>query len=544
MFLSQAFYWTSRTKDPDGWFYKSQVEWEEETALTRYEQENVRRGLKTRGLIEEKKEGIPCRLFFRINKDSLLEAMGGYFKPLSLEEILLLCKSSLSQLSQMGLMRAKKLGIEYEYVDYAEVLKVHGSSCHICSQPITQGVGQSGGALSFDHVIPVSKGGSHTANNVKPSHANCNIVKSDNTPNPCCDQDVVAQQTSLLCHNGQVPSPATNILYTETTPEITHTRGDLEEKPFGFGFGFGSSTDILVASSNNHEQKSEELLLSEWGQGSGAAENISKNSLRVSNAYIRELEMSFKGKLPAYRFKRGAKGIYPEFAEYIRQRLITYRKSDVPVDEAIKFITKREPGGCLQVEWEDVLGKCDEWQKSISIVQEPTKGQLLATEVAIALNKAQIEVTNRFEKVGNCYQWEIAPGVPIPDIVDWYANQISKSKRPELAGKTASVIAALDFQNLSIAAIVYGDYEKYAQTIIGNCDRITESKSAFIPKPPSETTVSVTPEPNTEDELSSRIARLQGYLNGGIPFFINRALAEIESGTELVIVNGIVEEAV
>lgn len=238
LFLSQAFYWTSRTKDPDGWFYKSQVEWEEETALTRYEQENVRRELKSRGLIEEKKEGIPCRLFYRINKDSLLQALGGYFKPLSVEEILSSCKSTLNQLSQMGVMRAKKLGIEHEYVDYALILKTHGNTCHICNKPITQGVGQSGGALAFDHVIPVSKRGSHTFSNIKPSHASCNISKSNNLSDPCCEQFVVPQQTSLLPDNelaccattSQAVVAQQTYLYTETTSEITHTKCDEPEK--------------------------------------------------------------------------------------------------------------------------------------------------------------------------------------------------------------------------------------------------------------------------------------------------------------------------
>ena len=30
LLLSQIIYWSSRTNDPDGWFYKSAKEWEEE----------------------------------------------------------------------------------------------------------------------------------------------------------------------------------------------------------------------------------------------------------------------------------------------------------------------------------------------------------------------------------------------------------------------------------------------------------------------------------------------------------------------------------
>lgn len=65
LMLSQAVYWASRTSDPDGWFYKTQQEWEEETGLTRYEQEGARKKLVAAGVMQEKKVGVPCRLFYR-----------------------------------------------------------------------------------------------------------------------------------------------------------------------------------------------------------------------------------------------------------------------------------------------------------------------------------------------------------------------------------------------------------------------------------------------------------------------------------------------
>lgn len=66
LMLSQALYWTKRAKD-DGWFYKTQSEWEEETGLTRYEQESARSKLKKIGVLEEVKKGLPCKLFYRVN---------------------------------------------------------------------------------------------------------------------------------------------------------------------------------------------------------------------------------------------------------------------------------------------------------------------------------------------------------------------------------------------------------------------------------------------------------------------------------------------
>jgi hypothetical protein len=71
IFLSQLGYWTPKAADPDGWVYKTQVEWELETGLTRWEQETARRQLRERSILTETKRGMPARLFFRIDVDAL-----------------------------------------------------------------------------------------------------------------------------------------------------------------------------------------------------------------------------------------------------------------------------------------------------------------------------------------------------------------------------------------------------------------------------------------------------------------------------------------
>lgn len=70
LMLSQAWYWTP--KAADGWFYKSLEEWEEETGLTRTEQETARKRLAERGLLETKRAGMPARLYFRVNVERVL----------------------------------------------------------------------------------------------------------------------------------------------------------------------------------------------------------------------------------------------------------------------------------------------------------------------------------------------------------------------------------------------------------------------------------------------------------------------------------------
>lgn len=75
MMLSQALYWRPRTSNPDGWFYKSQAEWQSETGMTRREQETARKRLAQAGFIEEARRGVPARLYFRVNIEALEAAL-------------------------------------------------------------------------------------------------------------------------------------------------------------------------------------------------------------------------------------------------------------------------------------------------------------------------------------------------------------------------------------------------------------------------------------------------------------------------------------
>lgn len=76
--LSQAFFWSSRTKDTDGWFYKTQAEWFEETGLTRRHQETARKKLVSLGVLEEVRRGIPAQLFFRLDVARLAELIRAF----------------------------------------------------------------------------------------------------------------------------------------------------------------------------------------------------------------------------------------------------------------------------------------------------------------------------------------------------------------------------------------------------------------------------------------------------------------------------------
>lgn len=77
LMLSQCVYWRTRTRDADGWFYKSQAEWEQETGMSRREQETARKRLVQAGFLKESRQGVPARLHFRVDIDALEAALHG-----------------------------------------------------------------------------------------------------------------------------------------------------------------------------------------------------------------------------------------------------------------------------------------------------------------------------------------------------------------------------------------------------------------------------------------------------------------------------------
>lgn len=62
-------------EDGDGWLTLTQADWATETGLSRYEQESARKALRTRGLIEERRVGMPSRLEMRVKAQDIAEAL-------------------------------------------------------------------------------------------------------------------------------------------------------------------------------------------------------------------------------------------------------------------------------------------------------------------------------------------------------------------------------------------------------------------------------------------------------------------------------------
>lgn len=58
--------------------------------------------------------------------------------------------------------------------DWQEILETYGNICLCCSKRAEE---TPEGKLTQDHIIPLSKGGMHTKNNIQPLCLTCNVVK-------------------------------------------------------------------------------------------------------------------------------------------------------------------------------------------------------------------------------------------------------------------------------------------------------------------------------------------------------------------------------
>lgn len=227
LLLSQAIYWSKRTTKAGRWFYKTQSEWTEETGMSRAEQETARRSLRTLGVLEEKRVGIPAKLHYRVNFDRIDALLLDQFESIDVESFVQLNGNHLLSLSKTALMRAKKLGLDCELVDYRQVLLKKGMICGICGKPIKQSTGKHKLSLAFDHIKALDNGGAHVFNNIQPAHHACNAAKSN--------KDALPKQTGLLSESAldgfdetdstalprQTITESTTEITTETTSDIS-----------------------------------------------------------------------------------------------------------------------------------------------------------------------------------------------------------------------------------------------------------------------------------------------------------------------------------
>lgn len=72
--------------------------------------------------------------------------------------------------------RARKLNTTVEHFTRAEIIARDDSTCYLCGKRCAPD------EIHLDHVIPLSKGGPHTRDNLRVACAPCNIRKADTLP--------------------------------------------------------------------------------------------------------------------------------------------------------------------------------------------------------------------------------------------------------------------------------------------------------------------------------------------------------------------------
>ena len=75
IFIQQLYYWSDKSKNKEGWIYKSKKEWEDETTLTKYQQDRIVKKLKNKKIIEVKLKGVPATLHYKLNIQMLQKAI-------------------------------------------------------------------------------------------------------------------------------------------------------------------------------------------------------------------------------------------------------------------------------------------------------------------------------------------------------------------------------------------------------------------------------------------------------------------------------------
>lgn len=87
LMLSQLVYWTARSRNDEGWIYKTHHEWTMETGLTRREQDTARKKLVELGFLTEIKKGVPCKVYFKVERENLYKALIEYSETLDSSQL-------------------------------------------------------------------------------------------------------------------------------------------------------------------------------------------------------------------------------------------------------------------------------------------------------------------------------------------------------------------------------------------------------------------------------------------------------------------------
>ncbi len=76
--------------------------------------------------------------------------------------------------------RARRFGVENEYINKWQVFERDGWICGLCQEPIDrEAKWPAWQSPSLDHIVPLAVGGAHIYANVQCAHLGCNLIKND-----------------------------------------------------------------------------------------------------------------------------------------------------------------------------------------------------------------------------------------------------------------------------------------------------------------------------------------------------------------------------
>jgi len=91
------------------------------------------------------------------------------------------CSTACHAAASARVQRAKHYGVPYKYFSERKILERDGWRCYLCGRDTPKELRGTyeDNAPELDHVIPLSRGGSHLPDNVRCSCRACNINKAD-----------------------------------------------------------------------------------------------------------------------------------------------------------------------------------------------------------------------------------------------------------------------------------------------------------------------------------------------------------------------------
>lgn len=107
VFVCQLLYWLNKGKLADGWIWKTQEEWTEETGLRRTELATVVKHLKSWHILETKLAGVPATTHYRLSIDALSDTIDRAYPSDQIAEILQTGEQPLSLQKPRNLVRSK-----------------------------------------------------------------------------------------------------------------------------------------------------------------------------------------------------------------------------------------------------------------------------------------------------------------------------------------------------------------------------------------------------------------------------------------------------